>query len=150
MKSTAKAFAQARQLKDALSLRLKLSASINSVREDKNAAGEPVLILSKNGNEAAGQAVVGICIRPANAVSKDVFGRELFAYTPHIIEIATEEDAPVTHLDLLAIQLELAKVGMKESVKVIAEGTAVTAATIAAASEVASFEYEVQWPAKGI
>lgn len=153
MKSTAKAQAQARELKEKLQFRFQGSASIDTVRQINDAAGFPILICSDGGNEAAGQPVIAIRIKAQDAVSKDVFGNDLMAFAPHTIELAYEKDtteAEPSRVDLIKVMAEVQKIGMKLLVKEIADGTAVSEASIDAADVAAALEYEVSWVAKGL
>jgi|NOAtaT_7_FD_contig_51_5285587_length_2665_multi_4_in_0_out_0_3 hypothetical protein len=153
MKSTAKAQAQARELKEKLERRFKGSATIDSVRQVNDAQGWPLLLCSDGGNEAAGQPVIGIRIKAQDAVSKDVFGNDLVAFAPHTIEVAFELDAAEgepSRRDLIKAMADIAKIGMKIDVKEIADGTAVSAASMDAAAVADSLEVETQWPTKGI
>jgi len=152
MKSTAKAEALMRDVADKLAIRFKGGASINSVRQAKDANGWPMLFLS-NGNEAAGQPVIALRIQAADAVSKDVFGNALIAFAPHALEVSYELTAvnnPIpTDADLLTAEYEAIKTGVKIQLKELANGTAVTEAAMNAAS--ASLELdELYWPAKGV
>lgn len=149
MKSTAKAQAQARELKQKLELRLKGSASIDQVRQANDAQGWPMLFCSNGGAEAAGDAVIAIRIKAQDAVSKDVFGNDLVAFAPHTIELAYEEDIP-SRVDIIKVMAEVQKIGMKLAVKEIAAATAVTEASMDAAAVAASLEFETQWPTKGL
>lgn len=153
MKSTAKAQAQARELKEKLERRFKGSASIDSVRQANDAQGWPLLVCSDAANEAAGQPVIAIRIRAQDAISKDVFGNDLVAFAPHTIEVAYELDVAEgepSRLDLAKAMQEVSKIGMKIDIKEIADGTAVSATSMDAASVALSLEVETQWPTKGI
>jgi hypothetical protein len=154
IKNIAKADALIRQLAEDLKIRTKGSAAgfVDTVREAKDAEGYPYIVLSDNGNEAAGQPVLFIRIKQIDAVSKDIFGNDLKAYAPHICELAYELDgsgqAYVRRLDLAKVMFELVKLGVKMSVKEIANGTAVTAANVDAASAALELDW-LRWPTKG-
>lgn len=154
MKSTAKAQAQARELKEKLERRFKGSATIDSVRQANDAQGWPLLICSDGGSEAAGSAVIAIRIKAQDAVSKDVFGNDLVAFAPHTIEVAHELDAngkqTPSQLDMAKAMQEVSKIGMKIDIKEIANATAVSEASMNAAAVALSLEVETQWPTKGI
>lgn len=153
MKSLAKAEATIRELKTRLEMRFKGSATIDTVRQDKDAQGWPCLICSDGGNESAGQPVIGIRISANDAVSKDVFGNDLVAFTPHTLDLAYELDSTEgepSRRDLIKAMAEVGKLGFKIAVKEIADGTAVTPANIAAAAVADSLEADVQWPTKGM
>lgn len=151
--SLAKANSLIRELNDNLTLRTKGSAAgrVDTVREDRDAAGNPFLVLSDNGNEAAGQPVILIRIKQVDAVSKDIFGNDLKAYTPHTCEIAYELDtteAEPSRLDLIMVMFEVAKTGIKVEVKEVADATAVTAASVDATATAQELDW-LRWPTKG-
>ena len=153
MKSTAKAEALLRDVADKLKVRTAGSATIDTVRQAKDANGWPMLFLSKSGNEAAGQPVIALRIQAVNAVSKDVFGNDLIAFAPHALEVAyelTAADNPIpADADLLKAEFEAIKTGVKIQLKELANGTAVTEANMNAAA--ASLEIEdLYWPTKGV
>lgn len=147
MKSTAQAQAQARELADKIAKRTSAT-----VRQANDANGWPMLFVS-SGNEAAGQPVVGIRISAVDAVSKDIFGNATSAYAPHNLEFAyelTAADNPVpTDARLLACMFDATKTGIKMQVKEIANGTAVTEASMNAAAVAQELD-ELYWPLKSI
>lgn len=154
MQSTAKAEALVRRLQDDLSKRYAAGAAgLNSVRLSKDAQGWPMLFASHNGNEAAGQPVVAIRIRNVDMVSKDVFGGSTYAYAPHVLELAYELAAvagPIpSSADLAAADFESIKSGCRWQLKEIANGTAVSEASMNAASPAADLE-ELYWPTKSV
>lgn len=154
LKSTSKAEAMARDLADKLALRIAGAGAgrVDTLRKAKDSDGWPVLFLSKSGNEAAGQPVIAIRIKGADAVSKDIFGNSITAAAPHNAEMAYELDgteAEPNRKDICKALFELIKLGMKLQVKEIADGTAVTVANMDAAS--ATEEYDLlYWPTKGV
>lgn len=128
MKSTAQAEAMARDLKDQLEFRG------FSVAESKDAEGWPKLTL--NTDEAS------IRFESVDAVSKDIFQNDLKAFTPHVAEFASRDDA-MDSAKASKIVLELTKIGTKLVVK--------THATVLATAEDADGEeiiYQVTWPTK--
>lgn len=152
-KSTAKAQALVRDLKEKLDLRIANAASprVNQSRQINDANGWPIIIMSR-GNEAAGQPVIAIRIKGIDAVSKDIFGNDITAAAPHNAEIAYETDAADDEaqiLDLIKVMFELAKLGTKIQVKVIANGTAVTEASMDAAAASESID-NLYWPTKSV
>ena len=149
MKSTAKAQAQVRSLKERLEARFSGSATINSVRQANDANGWPMLFCSIGGVEAATNPVIAVRIKSQDAVSKDVFGNALVAFSPHDLELAYETAVPA-RTDIIKAMAELGKMGFKILVKEIIAATAVTEASIDAAAVAASLESEVQWPSKGM
>ena len=131
MKSTAKAEAIARDLKEKLEFRG------FSIAESKDANGWPKLTL--NTNEAS------IRFEAEDAVSKDVFGNDLVAFAPHKVEFASRNDAMST-LIVSKIMTELIKIGTNKAV-------VKTHATVLATAEAASgdeVQFDIQWPGKGI
>lgn len=153
MQSLAKAQAAMRDLKERLEKRVSGSSTIDTVRATADSSGWPMLVLSDGGNEAAGQPVVALRLTAADAVSKDVFGNSLKAFSPHEMEVAFELDGSEgepSRRDIIKVILEVAKLGHKVVVKQIADGTAVTASSMDAASAADSLEFDTQWPAKGI
>lgn len=154
IKSLDKANALVRDLKDLLEKRVKGTPSgrVDTVREAKDSEGQPVLFLSDNGNEAAGQPVILIQLKQIDMVSKDIFGNDLKAYAPHVLtlsyELATGGIVPNV-LDITKVMFELAKLGVKIQVKEIASGTAVTIANANAAAVAEEYDW-LYWPTKGV
>lgn len=153
MKSTAKAEAIIRDVADKLKVRFAGSATIDTVRVSKDSAGWPMIICSDAGNEAAGQPVIAIRMKAADAVSKDVFGNDLVAFAPHTIELAYELQAAnnptPSDADLATAVFETVKTGVRYQQKQIANTVAVTAAAMDAASAIADLD-ELYWPSKGV
>jgi hypothetical protein len=149
MQSTAKAIALIRDLQDLLNKRL--SAGLNSSRQAFDANNWPYLVFSVSGNEAEGQPVLFIRIANVDMVSKDIFGNQTYAYAPHTLELAYELSsggAPlVSHADLITCEFEAIKTGVRLQLKEIANGTAVTATSVSAASPVADLD-QLYWPTK--
>lgn len=129
-KSTAVSEAQARELKD------KLERRGFSIVESKTAEGYAKLTL--NTDEAS------ITIEQEDMVSKDVFGNDLKAFTPHKLSFASRDDA-MDSLKVAKIMVELGKVGMKLVVK-----THATALASAEAAAGESIEFNDRWATKGI
>lgn len=153
MKSLAKADALLRDVADKLKVRLAGSATINTVRQTRDAAGWPMLILSNGVSEAAGAAVIALRIKAVDAVSKDVFGNDLVAFAPHKLEVAyelTATDNPIpTDVSILTAEYEAIKTGVAIQLKELANGTAVTAANMDAAAVAIELD-ELYWPTKGV
>jgi hypothetical protein len=150
-KSTAKAKSLVRQLKDILKMRTaagirQLGAAIDEVREQEDANAWPMLFVS-NGNEAAAQPVVAVRISGTDAVSKDVLGNSLTAFAPHLAEVAFEDAVAANSIIKDAVVSELSKMGLRIQIKRIAAATAVTEASMNAASAELDIE-DVQWPTK--
>lgn len=148
MKSLAKAEALLRDVADKLKIRL----PAKTIRSARDSAGWPMLFIS-GGNEAAGQSVIALRIRAVDMVSKDVFGNDTSAYAPHALEVAyelTATDNPIpTDSDVLTCEFEAIKTGVKLQLKELANGTAVTAANMDAASPSLELE-DINWPTKGV
>lgn len=149
MKSTAKAQACLRDLADKLRLRF----PSKTVREAKDANAWPMLFVSDSGNEAAGQSVIAIRMSAADAVSKDVFGNQLTAFAPHLVEVAWELTAannPIpTDADIFVALREIFAIGARTQLKEIANATAVTEASMNAAAVAADVE-DLYWPTKSV
>ena len=153
MKSTAKSEALLRDVADKLKVRFAGSASIDTVAAAKDANGWPMVICSRGGNVAAGQPVIALRIMAIDAVSKDIFGNQTFAYAPHALEVAYEltavDNAVPADADILKAEFEAIKTGCKIQLKELANGTAVTAANMDAAVPSVEIE-ELYWPTKGV
>ena len=152
--STAKAIALARDLADKLSKRLApAAAGLNTVRQAFDANGWPMIFCSHNANEAEGQPVLAIRISNPDMVSKDIFGNSLFAYAPHILEIAYElNTVPASFVavaDRARAEFESIKTGCRWQLKEIANGTAVTEASMNAKAADADLD-ELYWPTKSV
>lgn len=153
MKSTAKAEALLRDVADKLAKRFAGSATIDTVRQAKDANGWPMLFLSDAGNEAAGQPVIALRIKAVPMVSTDVFGNATTAYAPHALEVAYELTAannPIpSDVDLLTAEFEAIKTGVKIQLKELANTVAVTEAAIDAAAIAVELD-ELYWPNKSV
>lgn len=153
MQSAAKAQALVRDLADKLAKRYAGNSGLNSLRVANDSNGWPMIFISHDGNEAEGQPVVLIRIKNVDAVSKDIFGNQTYAYAPHTLELAYELAAanqPFPSLaDLAAAEFESIKTGCRYQLKEIANGTAVSEASINAASPNADLE-DLYWPTKSV
>lgn len=153
MKSTAKSQTLVRDVADKLNKRLANGAGINGSRQAFDANGWPMLFLSHNANEAEAQSVIVVRISAVDAVSKDIFGNSLTAFAPHILEVAYEKDAggkPIpAQADLQTVLFETIKTGCRMQVKEIANATAVSEASMNAATANLDIE-ELYWPTKGV
>jgi hypothetical protein len=153
MQSTAKALAEARDLAAALTLRLANSSSINFVRQAADAQNWPMLFLSVGGNEAEGQPVIVLRIKGLVRPNPDVFGQVQYAYAPHTLELAYElassaKPIPSAH-DLFIAMFESTKTGITILQEEIANGTAVTEASMNASNPVSELN-DLYWPNKGV
>lgn len=152
MKSFAKADALMRDLADKLRKRFAGSSTIDTVREARDSAGWPMIFCSDGGTETAGNPVIALRLKAVDAVSKDVFGNDLVAFAPHILEVAYELDGAniePARTDLLTAEFEAIKLGARVQLKEIADGTAVTATAMDAASAAADLD-ELFWPTKSV
>lgn len=108
-KSTAVSEAKARELKDQLEFKGL------TVTEGKTSEGWAKLTL--NTDEAS------LWVAQEDAVSKDVFGNDLLAFTPHRLIFASRNDA-MTTLKVSRIMTELVKHGIKIEVRTDADDLA--------------------------
>lgn len=149
MKSTATAEALVRGLAEKFRKRF----PSKTVREARDANGWPMLFISNSGSEAAGQEVQAIRISAVDAVSKDVFGNSLVAFAPHVLEHSWELTAannPIpTDADIYTVTWECSKLGCRTQLKEIANATAVSEASINAATAAADLD-DLYWPTKGV
>ena len=152
MQSNAKAVALIRDLADLLAKRFAGSSTIDTVRQAFDSNNWPYLVCSDGGNEAAGQSVILIRISNVDAVSKDIFGNQTYAYAPHVMEFAYElngSDSQPSHADVAKASWEAQRCGVRFQLKEIADGTAVTAASVTAASALVDLE-NLYWPTKSV
>lgn len=128
MLSTAKSEAIARDLKE------KLETRGFTVVESAIAKGRKLEIDSD----------MSVQIEAKDAVSKDIFGNDLDAFTPHTCKFAID-NVVATHTDVAKVMMELGKIGLALK---IGEGATLGAAETAAdaAEELA---HNTQWPTKG-
>jgi hypothetical protein len=153
MQSIHKSAATMRDLKAALDLRFSNGAGINSSRLAADAQSWPMLFLSVAGNEAAGQPCIAIRIKGLVRPNPDIFQQTQWAYAPHTLEIAFEKDVnskPSPALaDLLSVMFECTKTGITILDKEIANGTAVSEASMNAAVVAVELN-DLYWPNKGV
>jgi hypothetical protein len=152
LQSTSKATGMARDIADKMKMRFKGGAGINHVREALDANGWPMLFMS-NGSEAAGQPVIGLRIKNLDVGAKDIFGNSSLPFAPHTCEIAFELNgagAPTPSTsDLSQVLAEAARYGMILQEKAIANATAVTEASMNAASPSLTIN-DIDNPNKGV
>lgn len=155
MFSNAKAIALCRDLADKLRDRFLASGSaLTTITEsffvDAENASWPVLTIS-DGTVTEGSAVILIEISNVDAVSKDIFGNDTYTYAPHILQLAYELSsggAPIpATADILTVEFEAIKTGVRLQLKAIPNGTAVTAATVNAAAATVDLD-DLEWPTK--
>lgn len=143
-----------RDLKEHLDLRYANGAGINSSRLAADANGWPMLFLSVGGNEAEGQPVIVLRIKGLSVPALDQFQQAQYAYAPHTLELAYEAGSVAGHgipveADLLKAMFESTKTGITVLQEEIANGTAVTEASMNAAV-VTSELNDLYWPNKGV
>jgi len=129
IQSTAKAEALARDLKERL-------VSRGFTVDQSTSGGYPKLTL--NTDEAS------ILIEQEDAVSKDVFGGSLLAYSPHKLSLASRANASSLTLKVAEIMVEVVKLGMKTIIK--SHATVLATAEASAGTEL---QYDVRWAGKG-
>lgn len=153
MKSINKAQSCMRDLCEKLSLRYAGSSTIDTVRQAADANGWPMAFLSDGGVETAGSDVIVLRIKGLSVLPLDQFQQAQFAYAPHQLEIAYELDAngkPEPEAkDLLKAMFECTKTGIKIIQEEIADGTAVSEASMNASSPVSELN-DLYWPNKGV
>jgi hypothetical protein len=156
MYSNAKAIRLAQDINDILTVRLANGAGLNTVAQsfytDSNGASWPQLLITHGGNAAEGQPVVLITIANVDAVSKDIFGNQTYAYAPHLLQLAYELQANgnvfPAHGDLASCVFEAIKSGVRFQQVEIANGNAVTQANISAHGTVVADLDQLYWPTK--
>ncbi len=124
----------ARDLADDFKMRMANSATINTVRQSQDANSWPMIFLSHNGNEAAGQPVIALRLMNIDVGAKDIFGNATLPFTPSQCEIAYELStlpAPFpTTSDYTTVVFQVARTGMIIVEEPLANGTAVTEAAM--------------------
>lgn len=128
MLSTAKSHSVARDLKEALEKRG------FAVEESQLAKGKKLTIDTDK---------MSIQIQAKDAVSKDVFGNDLDAFTPHECLFAIDDAA--TSTEVAKVMIDLAKIGFALKIGEGADLAAAEAAAAAADEE----RHSAQWPTKG-
>jgi hypothetical protein len=168
MYSNAKPLALARDLADRLNVRLAANAAsgtlINTVVEsfwtqtlaDGNTAQWPALTCyNATLGTGEGEPVVVILISDVDAVSKDIFGNSTYAYAPTLLQFGYELSGaagtnPIpAHADLANIQFEAQTIGAEWQLIEIAHGTAVTPASVSAATPIVDIQ-PLYWPTKSV
>ena len=131
-KSTAKAEAMARDLKERLEFRG------FSVAESKDSEGFPKLTL--NADEAS------LRIEARDMVSKDIFRNDNIAFAPHNLYFASRDDA-MDSAKVSKIMLEAVKMGIE---RMLIQSHATVLATAEAATPSDELRFDATWPSKGI
>jgi len=129
MLSTAKSEAVARDLKEVLEKRG------FAVEESALAKGRALSVDSDK---------MTIRIEAKDAVSKDIFGNDLDAFTPHDVKLAIDSDT-ASYSEVAKVMMDLSKIGFALK---IGEGAGKAAAELAA-DEAAEERHNVHWPTKG-
>jgi len=156
--SNAKAEALLRDLGNKLQIRLQNNSGLNTVSSgfytDGNGAVWPyLLVYNATSGTGEGNPVVYIEISDVNAVSKDIFGNNLYAYAPSYLQFAYEltsggSPQPIpARADILTCEFECIKTGVQFALVELANGTAVTGANVNAATPVTTLD-ELYWPTK--
>jgi hypothetical protein len=154
--SNAKPIALLRDLGNKLQIRFQNGTGLNTLSQgfytDANGAIWPyILLYNATSGVGEGNPVVYIEISCVDAVSKDVFGNELYAYAPELMQIGYElssAGAPIpARSDLETVNFESIKTGVQLQLKELANGTAVTPAAVNAATPVVALD-ELYWPTK--
>lgn len=153
-----KAVGLARDLADRLSLRLVNGSGLNFVRQSQTTstssagAGWPLLFVSRGGNEAEGQPVIGIRITDIQVGAIDIFGNSTLPFSPTQSEIAyelTSGGAPEVAIgDLMVVAFEVTRMGTVEIIETIANGSAVTEANMNSATIIENLK-DIDWGFKG-
>lgn len=153
--SNAKSQALLRDLGQRLSVRLANGSGLNTVSQgfytDANGAAWPYILVTGSAGAGEGNPVVYIEISCVDAVSKDIFGNQLYAYAPELLQLGYElasGGAPIpARGDLAVCEFEAIKTGVRLQLKEVANGTAVTGASVNAAASIADID-ELYWPTK--
>jgi hypothetical protein len=159
--STSHSQSVARDLADDFSMRMKNSATINIVRQANDANGWPMIFLSHSasalppGNEAEGQPVIVIRLMNINVGAVDIFGNSTLPFTPTQCEVAYElqsSGAPFpAFADLTTVLFQVSRTGVIVVNEPIANGTAVTEASMNAAQAAGPAQVlkDIDWGFKG-
>jgi hypothetical protein len=156
----------ARDLADRLNLRLDnqtAGTALNFIRQTSDEWGYPILVISHGGTETESNPVIWIRLTnlfeesgspetsPAGSPI-DIFGNATLPFTPTVCQIAYELNgagAPIpTAADYSTCLFEIARTGVVVSEYAIANGTAVTEASVNAASPVQTLK-DIDWGFKG-
>lgn len=151
-----KAQAIARDLKSRLALRLPSGYLIQEAQDDHGV----MLLISQDATPAAGEQVVAIRILPEVTDHKNVIGLPQDVYAPLRAQVI-EEASTLAGVSLLTLEnrckidLELARLGLKQERFLNANGTVPALSQFAAAGAVtgsnlvASLPFDLYWPLAG-
>jgi hypothetical protein len=154
--SNAKPIALLRDLGNKLQIRFQNNTGVNTLAQgfytDANGAIWPYIQLyNATSGLGEGNPVVYIEISCVDAVSKDIFGNELYAYAPELMQLGYELSgggSPIpSRSDLETINFEAIRTGVQLQLKEVANGTAVTPTSVNAAAPLVSLD-ELYWPTK--
>lgn len=141
----------ARDLQDRLTLRMANNTGINTVRATQDVMGWPVLVLSHAGTETESNPVIWIRLMNINPTT-DIFGNTTYPFTPTELQFAYELNgagAPIpSTADYTTAMFESVRPGTVFQEIAIANGTAVTEASVNAATPVQTLK-DIDWGFKG-
>ena len=155
--SNQKIQAVARDLGNRLAVRFANNAEAGGVNtisyaQDSN-GGQLIYLYNSADGLGEGEPVILVYLQQISMVSNDIFGNPELAYTPSVSQISYELNsagAPIpTQADLDTVKWELFPFGIKYNLAPIANGTAVTQASAAAAAPTVSLD-NLYWPTKGV
>jgi hypothetical protein len=154
--SNAKPIALLRDLGNKLQIRFQNNSGVNTLSQgfytDALGAIWPyILLYNATAGVGEGNPVILIEISCVNAVSDDIFGNPLYAYAPELLQFGYElaaGGAPIpSQSDILTAEFESIRTGVQFQLKQVANGTAVTPASVNAAVAVSTLD-ELYWPTK--
>lgn len=155
--SNQKIAAVARDLGNRLQVRFQNNTEaggVNAISYAQDANGGQLIYLYNSGDGLGeGNPVILVYLQQISMVSNDIFGNPELAYTPSVSQISYELNgagAPIpTQVDLDTVKWELFPFGIKYNLAPIANGTAVTQTSAAAATPTLSID-QLYWPTKGV
>jgi len=146
LRSLAKAENIARVLKDTLEFRISKMADFNQVDIKRDANSWPIVVVTTDGNEAAGEPAIKARIESVDGASEDIFNNPRKAYTPHTVTVLFEEDA-VKAGDLILITNEILNQECGALIRQTAAATAIVDAELETAPIVGDYD-NLDWPTK--
>ena len=153
--SNQKIQAVARDLGNRLAVRFQNNTEaggVTTVSYAQDSNGGQLIYLSGSGGLGEGNPVILVYLQQISMVSNDIFGNPELAYTPSVSQLSYELNsagAPIpTQADITTVLWELIPFGIKLNLSPIANGTAVTQTSAAAATATASLD-NLYWPTKG-
>ncbi len=128
------------------------AGGVTTVSYAQDSNGGQLIYLSGSGGLGEGNPVILVYLQQISMVSNDIFGNAELAYTPSVSQLSYELNsagAPIpTQADITTVLWELLPFGIKLNLSPIANGTAVTQTSAAAATATASLD-QLYWPTKG-